>query len=502
MSKSDASRRRVLKQFASMTVLGAVNMLRSPSVFSASAGARTAIDGFGGNIVSRTDPGYEEYRQSSHWHHSVPRRYPDLMVQAENVEDVIAAIKHAASHGLKISVHNTGHNAMGSSLRDGGMMLDVGSIADIEIDTVNKQAIVGPGVRSIQLMAAARSKGLSFPVPHCPTVGISGFTMGGGQGWNWGNNEGMACFSIAAADVVTADGQLRHASPDENPDLYWAVRGAGPGFFGVVTRLWLNLYPLPQAIHASNYIIPLEKLDETTAISDKLVNQSLDKRVEFINLLAHNPAAPAGTPAKDAKICFVTAFAFGDSEQESRELLAPVTKSGLADLSVHKEENLPFSYEGLYNKYFSLNVPAGMMANYMVDNVMTDEPAKVLHDLAEHFRQAPSHHAHVLAAMGLNIKHHDDACFSSLATTYVGCYAIWDEEKDTRANYDWLSNCAPIMDPYMKGRYANEVEPSFDPDRMRQCFSAEAWTRLEQLRAKYDPKGTFHHYLRESRLGA
>lgn len=298
--------------------------------------------------------------------------------------------------------------------------------------------------------------------------------MGGGQGWNWGLREGMACFSIAAADIVTADGKLRHASPTENSDLYWAVRGAGPGFFGVVTRLWLDLYPLPKAIHASNYIIPLEKLDEVTSISKKLVNQQLDQRVEFINLLAHNPVAPPGTPSEDAKICFVTAFAFGDNAEESIELLEPIGASKLGQLSLHKEENQPFSFEGLFNKYFSLSVPAGMNARYKVDNVMTDEPDKVLHDLADHFRKAPSAHAHVLCAMGLNVKHHDDACFSSLATTYVGCYAIWDEEKDDEVNYKWLGDCIPLMDPYNKGHYVNEVEPRFNPDRLKQCFSDEA----------------------------
>jgi FAD/FMN-containing dehydrogenase len=500
MKYSNSSRRRVLKQFASMTALGAVSLLRSPGVLSATSDKAKdkKIDNFSGNVVHRQDGNYEEWRQSMHWHHSKPSRYPDSIVQAHSEKDVIAAVKHAAHHGLKISVHNTGHNAMGSSLRNGGMLLDVGSMAEIEIDENKQIASIQPGVRSIQLMAAARSKGLSFPTPHCPTVGLSGFTMGGGQGWNWGSNEGMACFSILAADIVTADGQLRHASADENPDLYWAVRGAGPGFFGVVTRLWLKLHPLPKAIHASNYIIPLDKLDETTAISDQLVNNSLDKRVEFINLLAHSPVAPAGTRAEDAKICFVTAFAFGDSEEESIDLLAPVTTSKLGKLSLHKEEKLAFSYEGLFNKYFSLQVPAGMMARYKVDNVMTDEPAKVLHELADHFRKAPSHHAHVLSAMGLNLKHHDDACFSSIATTYVGCYAIWDDEKDDDANYKWLGDCIPLMEPYNKGHYVNEVEPRFNPNRLRECFSSEAWTRLEQLRSKYDPKGVFHHYLRES----
>ena len=472
-------------------------MLRAQGTYATESNSKAQVKGFKGYVINKQDRNYESIRQSMHWHRSKPNRYPDLIVQARNEQDVIAAVSHAANHKLKISVHSGGHNAMGSSLRNGGMLLEVGGMANLEIDTNRQLASIQPGVRSIQLMAAARDKGLSFPVPHCPTVSLSGFTMGGGQGMNWGSRSGMACFSIAAADIVTADGQLRHASPDQNPDLYWAVRGGGPGFFGVVTRLWLELYPLPRAVHTSNYIIPLDKLDEATAILDELVAIKSD-RVELINLLVHNPAAPADAPSHDSKICFVSAFAFGNSAEESTDLLAPMSASKLGPMSIHKEENLPFSFEDIYSQYFSLQVSPGMMARYKVDNVMTDEPAKVLRNLTNHFRKAPSPHAHVLTAMGLNLKPHDDACFSSIASTYVGCYAIWEHEQDDDANYEWLGNCIPLMDPYNKGHYVNEVEPRFNPNRLRECFSSGAWARLEKLRAKYDPAGVFHHYLRET----
>ena len=491
-------RRQALKSFASLTALGAIYSVRSPAAFSATQKPQgvNIIKGFGGKVIKRNDLNYEAWRQSMCWHHSKPDRHPDLIVQARNHDDVIAAVNYAAANGHRIAVHSGGHNSTGTSLRNDGMLLDVGSMTSIEIDEEKRLAIIQPGVRSIQLMEAARAKGLHFPVPHCPSVALSGFTMGGGQGWNWGTREGMACFSIAAADVVTADGQLHHASPAENTDLYWAVRGAGPGFFGVVTRLWLKLTPVARAIHASNYIIPLDHLEETTAIADELVSKK-DDRVELINLLVHNPTAPPGTAAEDAKVCFVTAFAFGDTPEESQAMLEPINSSKLGELSVHGEQNQAFEFEDLYNRYFSPQVPAGMMARYKVDNVMTDEPAKAMLALADHFRKAPSTHAHVLCALGLNIRHHDDACFSSIASTYVGCYAIWDEEKDDDANYAWLGGCMPLMEPYGKGHYVNEVEPRFNPDRLKNCFSDEAWTRLEKLRASYDPNGVFHHYLRE-----
>lgn len=499
MSFKKPSRRAVLKQMASMGVLGIVNSLRSGPLFAVEnvSNVSQSLPAIQGKVIRREDSNYEIWRTSMHWHQSKPNRYPDLIVQAKSVEDVIAAVKYAAINKHKIAIKSGGHNSAGAALRDGGMLLDVAPLNEIKIDASKKIASIQPGVKSIQLATEARSEGLSFPVPHCPSVGLSGFVMGGGIGWNYSHTGGMSCFSIDSAEVVTADGKLVNASANENSDLLWAIRGAGPGFFGVVTRLNLRLYPLPKAIHASSYILSLDDLGIVTKSLDDLVNKK-DNKVELIALLAHNPAAPRGTPAEKSKICFVTAFCFADSSEDAATLLKPVAHSAMAQRSIIKDENQPFSFEGLYDKFFSLQVPAGMMARYKVDNVMTDEPGKVLHTLADHFRKAPSPHAHVLAAYGMNMKASNDACFSSIADCYLGCYAIWDHKKDDEINYAWLEETVSIMEPYAKGHYVNEVEPRFNSDRIRQCFSNEAWQRLEQLRAKYDPDGVFHHYLGQS----
>jgi FAD/FMN-containing dehydrogenase len=244
-----------------------------------------------GKVISREDSNYEIWRQSMHWHRSKPDRYPDMIVQAQSVDDVLAAVKYAAKNKYKIAVKSGGHNSTGAALRDGGMLLDIAPLNEIKIDTANQIASIQPGVKSIQLVTEAQSQGLSFPVPHCPSVGLSGFVMGGGIGWNYSHTGGMSCFSIDSAQVVTAEGKLVTASANENSDLLWAIRGAGPGFFGVVTRLNLRLYPLPKAIHASSYILSLDDLGIVTKSMDDLVNKK-DNKVELLALLAHNPAAP------------------------------------------------------------------------------------------------------------------------------------------------------------------------------------------------------------------
>jgi FAD/FMN-containing dehydrogenase len=498
MNMHQPFRRRTLKQLAGMTALGAVNALRAPRALAADKPPRLSIPGVAGKVIQRQDADYEIWRQAMVWHMSKPKRYPDLIVQAKSDQDVIAAVNHAAKGGLKVAIRSGGHNSNGSCLRDGGMAIDVSSMDQVRIDEAKRTASIQPGVRSLELIQAARAKGLAFPVPHCPSVGLSGFTMGGGMGWNWPQFGGMATHSILGADVVTADGRMQRATPTENPDLYWAVRGSGPGFFGVVTRLDLQLYPAPKSIMASSYIFPLAALDTVTAAIESVRKKHDVSRIEPILVLMHHPEVPADAPPEKSKICFFTAFAFEDSEQKAREALLPFAQSELASKCLVKMEYQPFAYEGLYDRYFSLNDPAGRCARYAVDNIFTNDASKALHALAQHFRAAPTKDCHVLTAMNLRIRNQADACFSWVADTFVGPYAIWDDEQDDARNFAWLRGFLPLIDPFAIGHYVNEIDGRGDPDRYRQCFSEANWQRLQQLRRQYDPKGVFHSYLGHS----
>ncbi len=495
MNMPPTSRRQTLKQLVGMTALGAINALRLPRAMAAETAPPLSIAGFGGKVISRQDPDYELWRESMVWHLSKPTRAPDVIVQAKSDKDVIAAVNYAAAHKLKVAVRSGGHNSNGSALRDTGMLIDLSAMEEIKIDKVKQIASIQSGVRSLDLVNAARDKGLSFPVPHCPSVGLGGFTLGGGMGWNWSQRGGMATFSITGAEIVTADGRLVHATATENPDLYWAVRGVGPGFFGVVTRLHLQLYPLPKAILASSYIFPLADLETVTSTLEAIRKEHDVGRVEIITVLMHHPEVPADAPPEKSKICFFTAFAFEENEEKARQVLQPFAQSALATKCLVKMENQPFNFEGLYEHYFSLNDPAGRCARYAVDNVLTDQGGKTLQALAAHFRTAPTKDCHVLAAFNLQIKPATDACFSWVADCFVGCYAIWDDEQDDPRMFAWLGKTLPLMDPFAKGHYVNEIEGRGHPDRYRQCFSDANWQRLQQLRQKHDPKGVFHHYL-------
>lgn len=252
-----------------------------------------------GPVTWRGDEHYEATRQRMVWNALKPNRYPEAIVEATSEADVVAGVDLARSRGLQVAVRAGGHSWVGSPLRDGTLLIDLSSARELAIDEAARSAVVQPAVTSSELAQALAARGLAFPVGHCPSVGISGFLLSGGLGWNSGA-WGPACMSLQAIDAVTADGELVHADEDQNAQLLWAARGAGPGFPGVVTRFHLALQPLPRAITTSTYIYGLAELEAVAEWASGVVN-SLPPTVELTLLIAPAPRdVEAGSRRKGA----------------------------------------------------------------------------------------------------------------------------------------------------------------------------------------------------------
>ena len=173
--------------------------------------------------------GYEAARRKTVWNGLVPQRFPDAIVQACDTGDVVAALRHARSHGQQVGVCSGGRSRTASHLRDGGLLLDVGRLDHCILDTDRMIAHVGPGKVASEFALELDSEGLFFPAGHCAGIRLGGYLLQGGYGWN-GNVLGPACESVLGLEVVTADGEQLYCDADNHPDLYWAARGSGPGF--------------------------------------------------------------------------------------------------------------------------------------------------------------------------------------------------------------------------------------------------------------------------------
>ena len=184
-------------------------------------------------------------------------RHPALIARCAGTADVVQAVGFARSHALLCSVKGGGHSISGQSTCDGGLMIDLTLMKQIELDRAQRTARAQPGVLLGELDSNTQSAGLVAPLGTASDTGIAGLTLGGGQG-RLMRSLGLSCDNVGAYEIVTADGTRRDVSADENPDLYWGLRGGG-GNFGIVTRFDYQLHPLDHPVLAGNLFFPFSQ---------------------------------------------------------------------------------------------------------------------------------------------------------------------------------------------------------------------------------------------------
>lgn len=194
------------------------------------------IKDFSGPVHLPGEAGYDAQRLA--WNSGVDPR-PAIVAEAVGPADVRAAVLTAREHGLPLSVQATGHGTLVPG--DGGLLLRTGRMAGVEVDPARRTAVVEPGALWSDVIAAAAPYGLA-PLSGTPSIGVTGYTLGGGTGW-LSRRYGFAADSLICAELVTADGELLEVADDSHPDLFWALRG-GSGNFGLVTRMEFRLYPV------------------------------------------------------------------------------------------------------------------------------------------------------------------------------------------------------------------------------------------------------------------
>src|ERR1700758_895676 len=272
--------------------------------------------------------GYETARRATGWNGLVPDRFPDVIVQAHDTDDVVAAIRYARANGHKVGVRSGGHSWAASHLRDGGLLLDVSRLDHCTVDTDRMTADVGPGKIANVFAAELGSQGLFFPTGHCEGIRLGGYLLQGGYGWT-SKVLGPACENVLGLEVVTADGEQIYCDAENHPDMYWAARGSGPGFFGVVTSFKLRIHPRPPVWGTCLYMYPIEVADEVFTWGRSIAT-ALDDRVE---LRIHTARSLPGTGSDQPGITIASPV-FADSEEEATKALAPLGTCPVIDKAI------------------------------------------------------------------------------------------------------------------------------------------------------------------------
>lgn len=437
---------------------------------------------FDGAFYRRGDSGYEGARCGAVWNGLKPERFPAAVVVAASQDDVVRAVDLAGAENLTVGVRSGGHNWVGNHVRDGGLLLDLSQLKKIKVDAANRTVIVEPGVHNVELAAALKPHDLYFPVGHCPTVGMAGYLLGGGMGFN-SASIGPAALSMRAIDVVTADGKTLRATDDENADLLWAARGSGPGYFAAVTQMHLDLRPT-LAMASTVQMHHLSAFDEllpwymevTTAGSPGLL------------IAGSNPAF-----GQNDTVLTIAAYAFGDDvEQAAAKLAMLETAPGLDEAIFHQAptpstiEQMQVMFDGMYPeglRYLSDNL--WIKDEHISDRGLWQASRAILDSL-------PSSRSCLWFIPGIPNYRHERAAFSLQTQMSIQAYAVWDDSAQDAAMAAWHTKSMELVDPYsVGGGYVGDSNLFTHPMAILEPASAQ---RVEQLRSKYDPDGLFCGY--------
>jgi FAD/FMN-containing dehydrogenase len=427
---------------------------------------------------------YETARRATVWNSILPDRFPAVIMQAREAKDVVAAVHHARAQGYQVGVRSGGHSWNASHLRDGGMLLDVSRLDHCVVDTDRMVAYVGPGKIASVFANELDSQGLFFPAGHCEGIRLGGYLLQGGYGWN-SKVVGPACESVLGLEVVTADGELIYCDPEHHPDLYWAARGSGPGFFGVVTSFTLRLYRRPAVLGTCLYLYPIEVADEVFTWG-RSISSEIDDRVE-LQIMTSRGAPETGS---DAPTIAIASPVFADSEDEAVKALAALGTCPVVDRAT---VSLPFMPTTLANWYAAVMTKYPEGHRYSVDNMFTSASAQeLLPGIRKIIETMPPHPSHFVFAGWKPSTERTDMVYGLEDEIYLALYTAWHDPADDERFSDWAPSNMAAMSHLATGISLADENLARRPATF---ITGPNMARLDKVRAAYDPDGMFHSWM-------
>jgi FAD/FMN-containing dehydrogenase len=414
---------------------------------------------------------------------------PDEVASCSSTADVAAAIKSARDRGVRVAVRGGGHSIAGLSAIDGGMLIDLAPMNGVRVDPDNRRAYVGGGAIWSEVDNATQAHGLVAPGGVVSDTGVAGLTLGGGYGWVR-RKYGLSSDSLLAAEVVTADGEIVTASADENPDLYWAIRGGG-GNFGVVTEFTFELHPLGPEVAFSATFYPIEEYAQVLRGWRDYVEQAPDE-VTTVCVGITFPANPElPETIHDRPVVIVGGVYVGDVD-EGLKVTAPLRELGtpLFDMSG------PTPFVGVQTGFDPL-FPRGELRAYWKSQYLDELSDGAIETIAAKAqeRPAPLTLMNVFAMGGAISKvAPEDTAFATRSAPYmVSIDGMWSDAADDAANIAWTRSAWEAVKEYGTGEvYLNftgraDEAPSAGVD----TALGRNLARLAEIKAKYDPDNFF-----------
>jgi hypothetical protein len=440
-------------------------------------------EGVRGEVIRPADAGYDDARAV--WNGAIDR-HPALIVRCAGVADVMRAVEFARSEQLVVAVRGGKHSIPGFSTVDGGIVIDLSPMQGIRVDPEARTVRAQGGVTWSALDHETQAFGLAVTGGLVSSTGIAGFTLGGGIGWLM-RKHGLTADNLIGADVVTADGRLVHASADENPELFWGLRGGG-GNFGIVTSFEYKVHPVGPVVMGGPVIYPGSMAGDILRFYREWSKDAPDELTTLVSL-ATAPPAPFIPEEWHGKRIVIIPGVYAGSVEDGERAMRPLRQLGepVADLMG------PLPYVAMQSLLDPLWGPGAH--NYFKAGWLRGLDDRAIDTLVDYHRDASSPKSEI----------HVHQMGGAVARVGAGATAFGDRSAPfllniiastfTAEGYDdavgWAQGLHGAMDPSLTGgTYVNFISAE-GPDRVRDAYSADTYERLRALKREYDPGNLF-----------
>lgn len=434
--------------------------------------------GLTGEVVTPFDPVYNQARQGFN---RAVQLFPLIIVYCRNKRDVSNAVIWSGKHCVPVRIRNGGHNYEGYSNGDCTLVIDVSRMKHISIDEGLNRLYLESGVNNGQVYAYAASKGYPFPGGTCPTVGVSGYSLGGGWGLSC-RYFGLGCDSLEEIEMVNYEGTVIKADRENNAGLFWACRGAGGGNFGVIVSMSFRLPPKVSRVT----LIEIDYLHAGTNEQEKFLKtwqewlETADKRITLISRIYNS--------AEDGLSMLVRGIFYGDPEEAKKIVAGFLALKG----SEYNIEGMTF-LEAV--TIIGSAYPSSEKFQSVSRFVLRKFTCAEITELAGLIRERPQ--GSVFAGISMyalggrvsDVETDATAFFYRRANYIIWLETIWEENRFAEENREWVSDRFPYLESITTGSYVNFPYAKL-PNYLEEYYGSHAG-RLLRIKTRYDPRNIF-----------
>jgi len=428
-----------------------------------SGAVRTFASEISGQVITADASGYDAARLIFNRAFDL---HPALIVRSDSTPDVARSLDFAQKRNLRVAVRAGGHSRLGYGMCDGGLVIDLSAMKRVEVDPAKRVARAQAGALVRDLDEATQRFGLATTSGGCPTVGIAGFTLGGGEG-RLDTKYGLACDNLLSAQVVTVDGKMIEASQKSNPDLFWAIRGGG-GNFGVVTMLEYQLHPLDKVL-AGELTYPAGHIPDLLHSFATFVEGAPDEMHALAQLFS---------PEQERRVAIEVVHC-GDP-RAGNDLVRPLRALKPQEDKVRVTSYLEAQAAGGF-----LLAP---VAHFQTNVIVRELSDTIIAAISTAINNAPARCKVIILTLRGAITRVgvSDTAFALRQPGYeIDIAGVWTSPAEKANVVRWVEATRDSLQPFAQGVYVNQLGDT--SDQLVRAAYGPNYARLVEIKKKYDP---------------